>query len=74
MHILVTSYFDDDAFKNEQASMETSLSHYMSMDFIATPWQQTLLSVELLQAFMHVLVNCKFEKDQINSNPENEKK
>ena len=31
MPVLVTSNFDDDAIKNEQASMETSFSHYKSM-------------------------------------------
>ena len=29
MPILVTSNFDDDSIKNERASMETPLSHYM---------------------------------------------
>ena len=28
MPVLVTSNFDDDSIKNEQASMETSFSHY----------------------------------------------
>ena len=28
---LVTSNFDDDSIKNEQASMETPFSHYKSM-------------------------------------------
>ena len=31
MPVLVTSNFDDDLIKNEQASMETSFSHYKSM-------------------------------------------
>ena len=31
MHVLVTSNFDDDSIKNEQASMETAFSHYKSM-------------------------------------------
>ena len=29
--VLVTSNFDDDSIKNEQASMETPFSHYKSM-------------------------------------------
>ena len=32
MPVLVTSNFDDDSTKNEQASMETALSHYKSME------------------------------------------
>ena len=31
MPVLVTSNFDDDSIKNEQASMETQFSHYKSM-------------------------------------------
>ena len=31
MPVLVTSNFDDDSIKNEQASMETLFSHYKSM-------------------------------------------
>ena len=31
MPVLVTSNFDDESIKNEQASMETAFSHYKSM-------------------------------------------
>ena len=31
MPVLVSSNFDDDSIKNEQASMETAFSHYKSM-------------------------------------------
>ena len=31
MPVLVTSNFDDDSIKNEQASMDTPFSHYKSM-------------------------------------------
>ena len=31
MPVLVTSNFDDDSIKNEQASMETPFSHYKSI-------------------------------------------
>ena len=31
MPVLVTSNFDDDSIKNEQASMETPFSYYKSM-------------------------------------------
>ena len=31
MPVLVTSNFDDDLIKNDQASMETTFSHYKSM-------------------------------------------
>ena len=31
MPVLVTSNFDDDSIKNEQASMDTQFSHYKPM-------------------------------------------
>ena len=34
MPVLVTSNFDDDSIKNEQASMETAFSHYKSMGIV----------------------------------------
>ena len=43
MHVLVTSNFDDDWIKNEQASMETAFSHYKSMgNFLDAQGQLTL--------------------------------
>ena len=40
--VLVTSNFDDDSIKNEQASMETPFSHYKSMgNFLAAQGQLT---------------------------------
>ena len=42
MPVLVTSNFDDDAIKNEQASMETPFSHYKSMgNFLDSQGQLT---------------------------------
>ena len=32
MHARVTSNFDDDSIKNEQANMGTSLSHFKSIE------------------------------------------
>ena len=78
MSVLVTSNFDDDSIKNEQASMETPFSHYKSMgnflersraanSIVSGPiWPQ----FELVWDFMHVLVTCKYKKDWIKSNRE----
>ena len=42
MPVLVTSIFDDDSIKKEQASMETTFSHYKSMgNFLDTQGQLT---------------------------------
>ena len=39
-HVLVTSNFVDDSFKNEQASLETSLSYYKSMGYFSDTQRQ----------------------------------
>ena len=59
MPVLVTSNFDDDSVKNEQASMETPFSHYKSIEKFLDA-----------QDFMHVLITCKYKKDRIKSNRE----
>ena len=42
MPVLVTSNFDNESIKNEQASMETAFSHYKSMgNFLDTEGQLT---------------------------------
>ena len=46
MPVLVTSNFDDDSIKNQQASMETPLSYYKSMgNFLDAQGQLTPQSV-----------------------------
>ena len=46
MPVMVTSNFDDDSIKNEQASMETPFSHYKSVGiFLDTQGQLTSWSV-----------------------------
>ena len=40
--VLVISNFDDDSMKNEQASMETAISHYKAMgNFLVAQGQLT---------------------------------
>ena len=71
MPVLITSNFDDDSIKKEQASMETAFSHYKSIrnffkrsraanSVVSGPiWPKS----ELVRDFMHVLVTCKYKKD-----------
>ena len=77
MPVLVTSNFDDDLIKNEQASMETPLSHYKSMGNFLDAHLRAVNSVvsapiwlkfKLIRDFMRVFVTCKYKKDQIKSN------
>ena len=77
MPVLVTSNFDDDSIKNEQASMETAFSHYKSMGFFRRSRAANSVvsgpiwpKFELVREFMHVLVTCKYKKDRSKNNRE----
>ena len=73
MPALVTSKFDKDLIKNEQASLETPFSHYKSMGNLApnsVGMGPIWLKFELVRDFMPVLVTCKFEKYLIENNRE----
>ena len=77
MPVLVTSNFDDDSVKNEQASMETAFSHCKSGKFFrCSRAANSVVSgliwpkFELVRDFMHVLVTCKYKKDQIKNKRE----
>ena len=71
MTVLATSNFDDDSIENERARMETPPSHYKSMRTFRRSraanyaFSGPILSkFELVRAFMHVLVICKYKKDR----------
>ena len=77
MAVLVTSKFDEDPIKNEQASLETPFSHYKSMrNFKTLKAANSIvngpiwLKDKLFRDFMHVLVTCKYKKNQIKNNRE----
>ena len=71
MSVLVTSKFDEDPIKNEQASLETPFSHYKSMGNFSDPQGHSVGSgpiwpkFKLFRDFMPVLITCKFEKNLI---------
>ena len=60
-------------YKNEQASMETSLSYYKSKRTFSansTVSGRIWPKYELIPNFIHTFVTCKFITDYINSNRE----
>ena len=75
MPVLVTSNFDDDSIKNEQASIKTPFSNYKPMgNFLdAKRAANSVVSgpiwpkFKLIQDFMHVLITCKYKKDWIKT-------
>ena len=70
MPVLVISNFDDDLIKNERASMETAFPHYKSRAANSVVSGPIWPKFELVRDFLHVLVTCKYKKDQIRNNRE----
>ena len=80
MPVLVTSNFDDDSIKNEQASMETPFFHDKSMgNFLDALGQLTPYSVvrsglnstsSKILCIFSLTLSCKYKKDRIKSNRE----
>ena len=58
MPVLVTSNFDDDWIKNEQASMETPFSHYKSRGLI-----QSASKHYAAFSYPPVMLHIKFDQD-----------
>ena len=72
MHDLVTSNFDDDSIKNDQASMVASPWDILDTQGQLTP-QQVIRSGQnsnLSKTLCMSFVSCKFKNDQISSNRE----
>ena len=68
MDVLITCNYEEDPIKNEGARVVTTLYNNIS----DAQGQITLVLVvvsgrKLIQAFMHVLVTCKNEDDQIKN-------
>ena len=77
MPVLAISIFYDDSIKNERASMETAFSIISLWEiFRRSRAANSVVSgliwpkFELVRDLMHILVNCKYKKDQIKSNRE----
>ena len=78
MPVLVTSKFDEDPIRKEQASLETPFSHYMSYGkfFRCSRAANSIVTgpiwpkFELIWNFMHILVTCKYKKNWIKNNRE----
>ena len=67
MPVLVTSNFDDDSVKNEGASMEKQFPFISLWEIFrcsravnSVVSGPICLKFEFVQAFMHVLVTCKY--------------
>ena len=86
MYIIITCKYDKDLIKNNRVKVATPFSKLYNY---LLPWKHQFFrrlraaysvvrgqiwpNFELIQAFMHVLIACKYEKDQMINSGENVK-
>ena len=74
MAVLVTSKFDEDPIKNDQASLRHHFPISLWNNFRRSRAANSIVSgpiwpkVKLLRDFMHVLVTCKYKKESDKKN------
>ena len=78
MSVLITCKYEKDTIKNSGENVMTSFTHYKSMGFFTRSRAANSVvrgrirpNFELIQAPMHVIVTCKYEKDQVKNIREN---
>ena len=71
MDVLVTCKYEEDPIKNEGARVDTTFSPFynsmVAMETSGRIWP----NFELIEALIHVLITCKYEKNPIKNSGEN---
>ena len=71
MYVIITCKYEKDHIKNNREKVATPFLQIIKL-FVAMETRGRIwLNFELNQAFMHVLIACKYEKDQMNNIGEN---
>ena len=78
MYVIITCKYEKDQIKNSPEKVETSFSHYKPMGIFFRHSRAANSAVsgpirrkfELVRAVMHVIITCKYEKDQKKNSPE----
>ena len=79
MHVLITCKYEKDPIKNSGENVMTSFYPLLVYEifFIGSRAANSVVcgrilpNFKLIQALMHVIVTCKYEKDPIKNIPEN---
>ena len=71
MHVIITCKYEKDPIKNNREKGATPffqiITLYVAMETSCRNWPNFVL----IQASMHVLIACKYEKDQMKNSGEN---
>ena len=71
MYVIITCEYEKDPMKSNQEKVVTPFFKLKKLSFAMETSGRIWLNFELIQAFMHVLIACKYEKDQMKNRGEN---
>ena len=71
MYVIITCKYEKDPIKNNRDKWHNRFSNIITLSVAMETSGLIWLNFELIQAFMHVLIACKYEKDQMKNSGEN---
>ena len=71
MYVIITCKYEKDPIKNNREKVATPFFQIITLSVAMETSGRVWPNFELIQAFMHVLIACKYEKDQMKNSEEN---
>ena len=71
MYVIITCKYEKDPIKNNREKVATSFFQIITLSVAMETSGRIWPNFELIQAFMHVLIACKYEMDQMKNSREN---
>ena len=71
MYIIITCKYEKDPIKNNREKVEKNVFQIIKLSVAMETSGRIWPNFKLIQAFMHDLIACKYEKDQIKNSGEN---
>ena len=71
MYVIITCKYEKDPIKNNREKGATTFFQIITLSVAMETSGQIWPNFELIQVSMHVLIACKYEKDQMKNSGEN---
>ena len=70
VYVIITCKYEKDLIKNSREKVETSFFPFFRRSRAANSGGRIRPKFELVRALMHVIITCKYEKEQMKNSPE----
>ena len=71
MYVIITCKYEKDAIKNNREKSGNTVFQIIKLSVAMETSGRIWPNFKLIQAFMHDLIACKYEKDQMKNSGEN---